>query len=110
MADIASPSALRNAASDLGALAERLHAAIIPLRPVVQRVDAGTVEALEALLEGAKEGSVTGIAFAVSLSRDSCEPFLSNVAGHCRENPTLTRGMVAYLMDQVATLQHRNIE
>jgi hypothetical protein len=82
-------------------------AAILPFRPVVQRVDAGTVEALEALLQAAKEGSVTGIAFAVSLSRDSGEPFISNVAGHCRENPTLARGMVAYLADQVAALQHK---
>ena len=75
----------------------------MPYRLVRDAVSRDTVEALEELLEGAKSGEVTGIAFAVTLKRSR---YLTNVAGLCYKNPTFARGMVASLSDELAGLVH----
>lgn len=62
------------------------------------------VEALETLLELARQGEVTGIAFACKLKQAR---YITNVAGHCYRHPTYARGMVAFLSDQLASLVHR---
>ncbi|VTU36126.1 hypothetical protein E5CHR_04236 [Variovorax sp. PBL-E5] len=64
-----------------------------------------TIDALTQLLDLAIRGEVTGIAFACSV-RDGSR-FITNVTGRCFENPTFTRGALAFLQDQVATLQHQ---
>lgn len=61
------------------------------------------VEALETLLEGAKTGKITGIAFACTMPRMR---YFTNVAGVCYSNPTFARGMVASLSDELAGLVH----
>lgn len=59
------------------------------------------VEALEALLEAARDGQVTGIAFACTLRGMR---YMTNVAGACYKNPTFARGIVCALDDQLASL------
>lgn len=59
------------------------------------------IHTLEALLEGARKGEVTGIAFACSFKRLR---YTTDVAGTCRTNPTFARGMVSFLSDQIADL------
>lgn len=59
------------------------------------------VSTLEALLDGARKGEVTGIAFACTFKRLR---YTTDVAGTCRTNPTFTRGMVSFLSDQIADL------
>lgn len=63
------------------------------------------VHTLEALLEGARKGEVTGIAFVCTFKRLR---YTTDVAGTCRTNPTFARGMVAFLSDQIAALVHRS--
>lgn len=62
------------------------------------------VEALETLLDLAKQGEITGIAFACTMKRMR---YITNVAGYCHRHPTYTRGMISFLSDQVAALVHR---
>lgn len=62
------------------------------------------IRTLETLLEGARQGEITGIAFAVTFKRLR---YTTDVAGTCRTNPTFARGMVAFLSDQIAGLVHR---
>jgi hypothetical protein len=62
------------------------------------------VEALETLLDLAKRGEITGIAFACTMKRMR---YITNVAGYCHQHPTYARGMVAFLSDQLAGLVHR---
>lgn len=62
------------------------------------------VEALRMLLNEAKKGEITGIAFACTLPR---QRYITNVAGTCYRNPTFARGMVAFLSDELAGLVHR---
>lgn len=62
------------------------------------------VKALGMLLEEAKKGEITGIAFACTLPR---QRYIANVAGTCYRNPTFARGMVAFLSDELAGLVHR---
>lgn len=76
----------------------------MPYRLVPDTVSRDTVEALETLLEGAKSGDITGIAFACTLRKTR---FITNVAGYCYHNPTHARGMVAFLSDQLARLVHQ---
>lgn len=75
----------------------------MPYRLVPDNVSRDVVEALETLLEGARKGDVTGIAFACTLRK---QRYITNVAGHCYANPTFARGMVAFLSDQLARLAH----
>lgn len=75
----------------------------MPYQLVHDYISRDTVEALETLLEGAKTGDVTGIAFAVTLKRNR---YVTNVAGLCYKNPTFARGMVGALGDELASLVH----
>lgn len=76
----------------------------MPYRLVPDNISHDTVEALTALLEAAKAGEVTGIAFACTLRRMR---YITNVAGHCYEHPTFARGMVSFLSDQLGRLVHQ---
>lgn len=60
------------------------------------------VEALETLLEGAREGQITGIAFAAPLR--GRRHYITNVAGSCFRNITHTRGMICALNDELGQL------
>ena len=61
------------------------------------------IPALETLLEGARRGQITGIAFAYTRPRGR---FSTNVAGLCYRNPTWARGMLGALDDELAFLVH----
>ena len=75
----------------------------MPYRLVPDDISRDVVKALETLLDLAKAGDVTGIAFACTLRQ---QRFITNVAGHCYKNPTFARGMVAALSDELAGLVH----
>lgn len=75
----------------------------MPYRLIADNISRDTIEALETLLNLAKRGEVTGIAFACTLKKMR---FITNVAGNCYTNPTFARGMVAFLSDQLAGLAH----
>lgn len=83
---------------------ERKRANKMPYRLVPDNLSHDTIEALTALLEGAKAGEITGIAFACTLRKTR---YITNVAGYCYQNPTHARGMVAFLGDQLAGLVHK---
>jgi cobalamin biosynthesis protein CobD/CbiB len=71
---------------------------------VVRKTDAvslDTVAALETLLEGARRGEITGIAYACTMTR---QRYLTEIVGYCYENPTLARGAVASLSDELGRL------
>lgn len=57
---------------------------VVPLRLVKNNIAHDVVAALEQLLDGARRGEVTGIAFACTLKR---ERFFTDVAGACYTNP-----------------------
>uniref|UniRef100_C5CJM3 Uncharacterized protein n=1 Tax=Variovorax paradoxus (strain S110) TaxID=543728 RepID=C5CJM3_VARPS len=71
---------------------------------VPDNISHDVAEALETLLDLAKRGEVTGIAFACTMRKMR---YITNVAGHCYRHPTYARGMVAFLSDQLAGLVHR---
>jgi hypothetical protein len=73
----------------------------MPYRLIPDTISRDLVEALEALLEGAKSGDITGIAFACTLRR---QRYITNVAGYCYKNPTFARGMIASLSDELGGL------
>jgi len=75
----------------------------MPYRLIPDLLSHDSVEALETLLAYAKEGEVTGVAFVATLKK---QRYITNVAGYCRRHPTHTRGMVAFLGDQLAGLVH----
>jgi len=75
----------------------------MPYRLVPDNISHDVVEALETLLAHAKEGEVTGLAFVATLRKMR---YITNVAGYCRKHPTHTRGMTAFLSDQLAGLVH----
>jgi hypothetical protein len=62
-----------------------------------------TVKVLRYLLGEAEAGRVTGLAF-VALHQGN--DYSTGVIGHSREIPTITRGMVKMLDDEVAELLH----
>lgn len=70
-----------------------------PFVLIPDSLSANTIECLEALLDQARLGEVTGIAFAVTLKR---QKFIVNSAGEARRNPTFARGMVAALDDDLS--------
>ncbi|MDN8612757.1 hypothetical protein [Variovorax ginsengisoli] len=76
----------------------------MPYRLVPDTISHDTVECLEVLLEGAKAGEITGIAFACTMRKMR---YITNTAGSCYKNPTFARGMVASLSDELALLVHR---
>jgi hypothetical protein len=67
-----------------------------PTKLVSDDIAPDVVGALTQMLEDAKEGKLKGIAFAASYRR---QEYVVNIAGNIRQNPTLARGMVAYLDD-----------
>ena len=60
-----------------------------------------TVEALELMLAQAQRGHITGIAFVVMLKR---RRYHVNVAGEAFNDPTLARGAVCALDDELRDL------
>lgn len=65
---------------------------------VADAVSHETVEALEQLAEHARSGEVLGIGFVVMLKR---RRYIADTAGECRADPTLTRGMIRALDDEL---------
>jgi hypothetical protein len=70
----------------------------MPYQLVRDHVSTDTVQALEQLLAGAKEGQIIGIAFGVLLKR---RRYFVNTAGEARRDPTFTRGMMLALDDEL---------
>lgn len=70
----------------------------MPYKLVKDYISHDLVEALETLLQGARTGEVTGIAFAAVLRQ---RRYITNVAGWCFNNPTFTRGAVCSLDDEL---------
>jgi len=77
---------------------------VTPYRLVPDNISHDTVECLAVLLEGARIGEITGIAYACTMKRMR---YITNVAGICYTNPTLARGCVNALDDELAGLVHR---
>lgn len=75
----------------------------MPYKLVRDDLSHDTIEALTVLLEGARTGEITGIAFACTMRRMR---YFTNVAGVCYTNPTFARGMVCSLSDELAALIH----
>ena len=67
-------------------------------------VSADTVAALEKLLALAKAGQVTGMAFGCTFKGGT---YVTDVTGECFARPTMARGMVSYLSDELAGLVHQ---
>lgn len=70
-----------------------------PFRLVPDKISTDTIEALQELLADAKSGKLIGIAF-VGMYRS--RQYIVNCAGETRRNPTITRGMLAALDDDLA--------
>ena len=75
----------------------------MPLRLVKNKIDHDVVAVLALMLDEARRGEVTGIAFAVSLRNMH---YVTGIEGYCCEHPTFARGMVALLSDELAALAH----
>ena len=75
----------------------------MPLRLVKNKIDHDVVAVLALMLDEARRGEVTGIAFAVSLRNMH---YVTGIEGYCCEHPTFARGMVALLSDELAALTH----
>lgn len=73
----------------------------MPYQLVKDTVSRDTVEALQQLLDGAKEGNIVGLAFAAALKN---RRYVTNVAGTCYRDATAARGMVATLDDELAMI------
>jgi hypothetical protein len=79
----------------------------LPYHLIRDTVSRDTVEALRQLLQGAEDGQITGIAFAVTLKN---RRFLTNVAGSCYRDATAARGMIRALDDELSALVHGRTE
>lgn len=66
-------------------------------------VSRDTIEALEQLLKGARDGDITGLAFAAALRN---RRYVTNVAGTCYRDATAARGMIRALDDELSELVH----
>lgn len=75
----------------------------MPYKLIPDSISHDVVEALETLHHLAREGEVTGIAFVATMPKMR---YITNVAGYCYRHPTHSRGMVAFLSDQLAGLVH----
>jgi hypothetical protein len=71
----------------------------MPYQLLKDTISRDVVEALEQLLLGARNGDVTGVAFAAALRG---RRYVTNVAGTCFRDATATRGMVATLDDELS--------
>lgn len=72
-----------------------------PFTLVPDTISHDTVKCLEQLLEQAREGAVTGLAYAATLK---ARRFIVNTAGEAHEDPTLARGMVQALNDELGRM------
>lgn len=79
----------------------------MPYHLVRDYISRDVIEALTALLDGAKTGDVTGIAFACTLKRNR---YITNVAGRCYKDATFTRGMLGALDDELAGIVHGRVD
>lgn len=79
----------------------------MPAQLLKDAISRDTVEALEQLLEAAKAGEISGIAFAISLRG---RRFVTNTAGACYRDPTLSRGMIAALDDELSGMVHQRAQ
>ncbi len=70
--------------------------------PVKVRPD--VVHSLEQLLQGAKAGDITGLAFAATLRGGR---YVTDAAGECYDRPTYARGAIATLSDELSELIHQ---
>lgn len=70
--------------------------------PVKARPD--VVRTLEILLEGARVGDTTGIAFAATLRGGA---YIIDVVGDCHRRPTFSRGCVRELDDMLSDIVHK---
>ena len=75
----------------------------MPYRLVHDTVSKDVVHALETLLDYARRGELTGLAFGATFKRMR---YITNVAGICAKNPTFTRGMLGALDDELAAIIH----
>lgn len=75
----------------------------VPYQLVKDYISRDVVDALSMLLEGAKAGEVTGLAFAATLKKNR---YVTNVAGLLYKNPTFGRGCVSALDDELAGIVH----
>lgn len=70
-----------------------------PFQLVDNEISRDTLEALEKLCEGARNGTIIGVAFCVMYKG---RQFFGDTAGEAWRNPVFTRGMLAYLDDKLA--------
>lgn len=75
----------------------------MPYKLIPDNISHDVLEALQTLLELAKQGEIRGLAFVCTLPKAR---YITNVAGTCHRHPTLARGMVMTLSDQLASLIH----
>lgn len=75
----------------------------MPYRLIPDSISHDVVDALDTLAKLAHEGEITGIAFVATMPKMR---YITNVAGFCHKHPTHSRGMVAFLSDQLAGLVH----
>lgn len=75
---------------------------VIPL----SSVSSDTVDVLRYLLRLAEDGKLTGLAFvAIQHGPD----YSTGVIGRARQSPTLTRGMIQVLEDEVRAILHPSL-
>lgn len=73
----------------------------MPFNLVRDMVSHDTVQALEHLLDAARHGHITGLAFACTLKG---KRFITNTAGTCYHEPSFTRGLLLALDDELARM------
>lgn len=72
-----------------------------PYSLVRDNVSHDTIEAMEQLLQSARQGQTTGIIFGIMLKR---RRYFVNCAGDARRDPTFARGMCNALDDELRQL------
>ena len=76
---------------------------VAPLQLVENSVSQDVIEAAEMLLNAARSGELTGLAFVAMRRRGR---YFTDSTGSCASNPTLTRGALGELTDKVSDMQH----
>ena len=72
-----------------------------PITLVPDSISHDTVQCLEQLLEQARGGQITGLAYAATVKP---KRYIVNTAGEAHQNPTLARGMVRALDDELGRM------
>jgi hypothetical protein len=80
---------------------------VAPYTLIPDSISKEVLTALTELLEAAHQGQITGLAFAAVLKG---RKFVVDVAGVCYSDPTLTRGVLAALDDELQDLVHGRID